>query len=179
MIKPKLGLCQDCPKNSHIKPLISKRCKFHYWKHRASVKKNKVNNNKSKLPSKNNFCLGFASSKNLKEWFSYQYSVSTGVCENCKTPIIYHSNLSIISAQAHILPKSKFKSVRLLHINRLELGHTDCSCHQKFDKSWESASKMSVFSKAYDIVQQIIPCLNDEEYRKLPEIFKQKKQNKL
>lgn len=173
MIKPKIGLCQDCPKNSKEKHLISGRCQTHYWQYRAKLKKNKVYKNKSKEPSKNTFCLDFASSKSLNEWFSYQISQSSWVCENCKTPINSSTNISKISAQAHILPKSIFKSVKLLHINRLELGHTECSCHQKYDLSWHSASKMNIFEKASEIIKQLIPLLSEEEYRKLPDIFKQ------
>lgn len=36
-IKLKVGQCLDCPKNSGAKPLIAKRCEYHYKIYRASV----------------------------------------------------------------------------------------------------------------------------------------------
>ena len=37
MIKPKKGICIDCPENGIEKPLTAKRCFHHYWIHRAEV----------------------------------------------------------------------------------------------------------------------------------------------
>ena len=36
-IKQKLGQCIDCPSSFKHQPLIAKRCKYHYDKHRAEV----------------------------------------------------------------------------------------------------------------------------------------------
>lgn len=37
-IKQKIGLCIDCPDDKGDQPIIAKRCKNHYWQHRAKVK---------------------------------------------------------------------------------------------------------------------------------------------
>jgi hypothetical protein len=37
-IKQKIGRCIDCPEDDPEKPLIAKRCKTHYWQHRAKLK---------------------------------------------------------------------------------------------------------------------------------------------
>ncbi len=78
-----------------------------------------------------------------------------------------------------MFPKSIVKLVKLLNINVLELWHTDYGCHEKYDLSWHSASKMNVFAKATAIIEQLIPLLSEDEYRKLPDIFKQKNTNNL
>ena len=41
-IKQKHGQCLDCPAGSKDKPLTAKRCQFHYWNYRASLKPVKV-----------------------------------------------------------------------------------------------------------------------------------------
>jgi len=52
MIKQKTGVCIDCD-NGKIVPLIAKRCQYHYWKHRDSLKKKKtVEETKSSSPQK-------------------------------------------------------------------------------------------------------------------------------
>lgn len=37
LIKAKQGFCLDCPPGAAIQPLTAKRCRTHYWKHRAAV----------------------------------------------------------------------------------------------------------------------------------------------
>lgn len=41
-IKVKLGSCIDCEPGSPEKPLTAKRCQFHYWNYRASLKPVKI-----------------------------------------------------------------------------------------------------------------------------------------
>lgn len=61
-------------------------------------------------------------------------------CENCKNPV-----KASRTSNAHILPKSIFKSVATNIHNHMYLCFI---CHNKFDKSWEDAQSMSVFSLA-------------------------------
>jgi hypothetical protein len=52
-----------------------------------------------------------------------------------------------ISAQAHILPKEKYHSVKALLENRL---HLCPACHTNYDSSWAKAVKMKVFALAME-----------------------------
>lgn len=45
MIKQKKGKCIDCPPSASEVRLTAKRCHFHYWKHRSSLKAGKSNRN--------------------------------------------------------------------------------------------------------------------------------------
>lgn len=75
------------------------------------------------------------------------------------------------SANAHILPKTIFKNVATNIHNHMYLC---LRCHSNFDKSWEDAQKMSVFSLAIkrynkfknDILEDHRQELNYFEYNK-------------
>lgn len=41
-MKVKFGNCLDCPSGSAEKPLTAKRCNYHYWNYRASLKPVKI-----------------------------------------------------------------------------------------------------------------------------------------
>ena len=48
-IKPKTGICLDCTDEVE-KPLTAKRCNFHYWNYRASLKPVKIKDIGKKIP---------------------------------------------------------------------------------------------------------------------------------
>lgn len=50
MFKPKWGICIDCPAEAGEVPLIAKRCRLHYWKHRGSLKGEKAVESKRNQP---------------------------------------------------------------------------------------------------------------------------------
>lgn len=175
MINIKEGICIDCGPGSKPKKLIAKRCETHYWQFRAEENKKKsskkVNTTKPNQASKKNVCLPLATPFALKQWYIYHVNSCIWVCENCQNPIIPLSEWHQFSAQAHILPKEHFPSVKLVLDNHLVLGHTDCSCHKKWDNTWEDAFSMPVFATAKQRVGKFIHLLSDEELKRLPSIF--------
>lgn len=116
--------------------------------------------------------MNFHYFSNLSEWYKFHIENCKWVCENCGKIINNYSEKSRFSAQAHILPKSIFKSVKTLSINHITLGHIDCGCHARFDHSWERASEMNIFNKVKPIIIQMIALLNKDEVRRLKEILK-------
>ena len=78
----------------------------------------------------------------LKEFFRYQIK-QTKKCENCGIRLINPSFFN----QAHILPKSRFKSVMCEKDNCLHLCQ---QCHHKYDSSWRTARTMKVWSTAVE-----------------------------
>ena len=175
MIKINIGQCIECPPGIH-KPLIAKRCQNHYWAYRSRISEKKKHPTSAKkiISIKKtrllDVCLAFASTN----WMEYQILNCNWVCENCGKKIIPYNNWAKISAQAHILPKSLFPSLKDVIDNHLTLGHTDCRCHQRFDHSWERASKMNIFPTAFAKIQPYLHLLSHEEMRKLPDIFTKK-----
>jgi hypothetical protein len=107
----------------------------------------------------------------LKTWFDYHERTAVPKCEECGKPIPRWIKLVWHSAQAHILPKSIFEDVMDAIENHMTLG-PGCGCHSRFDKSWESASKMKIFPEAWRRVQLILPLIKTkEQLDKIPEIF--------
>lgn len=50
MIKPKKGICIDCPRGAGEVPLIAKRCQNHYWQYRSSLKGEKAGKSQRNQP---------------------------------------------------------------------------------------------------------------------------------
>lgn len=167
MLKPKIGVCIDCSPGSPPKPLIAGRCQQHYWIFRSR----KSNLRTRLLPSKTPICLEFASTKTQREWYLHHIDTCSWECENCQTPIKPINEKQMFSAQAHILPKLQFPTLKNLIDNHLTLGFSECGCHQLWDLSWEKAAGMSIFTVARDKILPLIPLLSPVERRKLPQIF--------
>jgi hypothetical protein len=83
--------------------------------------------------------------KGLAAYYQQGISMSTWLCEECSGFIPHTEHWHYFSAQAHILPKETFKSVRTEIGNRL---HLCPDCHNNWDSSWDKASKMKVFMLA-------------------------------
>jgi hypothetical protein len=163
----KTGVCVDCVAGTKPKVLIAGRCQKHYW---ANLSRKNNKNRASKI----HVCLPFASSKNLISWYEHHIENAIWVCENCKTPINPLSEHIRFSTQAHILPKEHFLSAKLLLINHLVLGVSECGCHQLWDRSWKDAENMPVFMAAMEKIVPILPFLPSDEVKKLPGYLKQK-----
>jgi hypothetical protein len=107
----------------------------------------------------------------VKSWFDYWMRYGRGRCENCNEPIEIFPDLKLRAAQAHILPKAIFTDVCDDLDNHMTLGPT-CGCHSRWDKSWESASRMPVFERAWHRVQKFLHKITEPNQRKkIPEIF--------
>ena len=72
----KVGKCIDCAPDAPAKPLIAKRCEFHYKIHRKNVNAGKKHN-VEKMEYK----------KELNVFFASQILQIPATCENCKTDI--------------------------------------------------------------------------------------------
>jgi predicted restriction endonuclease len=79
--------------------------------------------------------------KELEEYHFLHNQLKWAKCEECGNNI----KLDTRTNNAHILPKHQFKSVSTNIHNHLYLCFF---CHNKYDKSWEDAQSMSVFSLA-------------------------------
>lgn len=107
-----------------------------------------------------------------QQWYFDRISECNFLCAECKTNVFYPVLGYQIAVQAHILPKSIFKSVALHPLNCMCLG-TDCSHHGRYDTSWDDASKMKIWPHAREIIVTVlIPLLPKHEYAKLPDILK-------
>lgn len=166
----KWGQCPDCPPGSPDRPLISGRCKSHYWIFRANQKKFAKNGEDNQILQK----IGF---QTLTEYYNFHISRAENdlfwICENCKTTIYTAGFKSKLSCQAHILPKKLFPSVKTHPENHMLLGglFSDCGCHNIYDNSWLKASKMSVFTLAIKKFNTFKMYLSEKEISILPEPF--------
>ena len=72
-------------------------------------------------------------------------------------------------ATAHVLAKRKsmFPSVATHPDNWITLCVSE-GCHQKFDKSWDDASKMKCWQLAVDKFKLVFPFIDDKELYRLP-----------
>jgi uncharacterized protein YlaI len=89
--------------------------------------------------------------KGLIAYYEFGLSISTWCCEECKKRIPHSEQWQWFSAQAHILPKDKFKSVAAQVLNRL---HLCPDCHTDWDSSWQKAQTMKVFNVAIERLKQ-------------------------
>lgn len=115
----------------------------------AAERKKAAKNAEQKLRKEfNPKAIGKGVDAELEKWFADGNKIldNNPYCENCGTfiPSKYYR-----AAQAHIYPKSIFKSVATHKDNRLFLG-SGCGCHQEYDFSIESASKMRIWGNAVD-----------------------------
>lgn len=173
----KLGICIDCQNfalfcgnNADLgikKPITAQRCRFHYSIYRKKVcleRKKEMEKVKSCIKPQDKDVI------NLVYWYKDRMNECKGYCAECGEPI---SKIDRHSSIAHVLPKRKdhgFPSVATHPLNKLELGPR-CGCHNRYDVSWLSASKMKIFPQAIEIVTILYPLLCKEEQARFPEVF--------
>lgn len=162
MLKPKTGICIDCPPGSPVRYLVAGRCNTHYWAHRRQVSSKRT---KERGPAKDDGSLGI--------WFEYHNTNNAWICENCGAPLNPFNPQVASSCQAHIVPKEHFKSVRGCLDNHMTLGglHQKCYCHSTYDSSWEKAQGMNVFTLATERFLKFKHLLLPQEVKKLPAVF--------
>lgn len=167
MLKPKQGICPDCPPGSAPRFLTAGRCQTHYWQHRHGISVQRIaKRNPERKEQKDE----------LGKWFEHHNTHNSWICENCGKPIKSFSRKAASAAQAHILPKSKFKSVQSVLENHMTLGDPvfhDCSCHDDYDSSWQRAEGMLVFTLAKQRFITFRHLIYRTEYKFLPEPFYQ------
>lgn len=166
MLKPKMGICVDCPPGTGARFLTACRCQTHYWQYRRRVSTKKID-----LRNPNNKEI----QKALGLWFDYHNTHNNWVCENCNGPLDPLSPMSASSCQAHIIPKEHFKSVQAVLDNHMTLGglFQQCQCHSDYDSNWERAQGMPVFTLAKERFMKFKHLIHPTEYKHLPDPFKE------
>jgi hypothetical protein len=96
--------------------------------------------------------------RGLAAYYEHGLKVSTWICEECAEPIPHTDRWQLFSAQAHILPKEVYKSVRADYRNRL---HLCPACHSNWDSSWDKASKMKIFMLAVCRIKSFLHLLKE------------------
>lgn len=164
MIKPKTGVCIDCPPGSPVRYLTAGRCQPHYWQHRRVVSTSNSKDRDRKNPEER---------KALGLYYDYHNLHNEWICENCGTELFTINNFIMSSCQAHIIPKEHFKSVQGCLENHLTLGgfEQSCYCHKDYDSSWKKAQGMTVFSLATERFIKFKHLIRPQEIKHLPDVF--------
>ena len=108
----------------------------------------------------------------LNNWFKW---VAETECDSCGTTCwncgCFVGLSYIRAATAHIIPKREVfgcPSVATHPYNYLILGAV-CGCHQKYDRSWDDASKMKVWELAKERFSKFANEIALDERRNIPE----------
>jgi hypothetical protein len=164
-IKPKLGFCDDCDDGIE-KPLTKGKCQIHYWSEirlKSALKKSDRD-----LANPPDFGARKPQKKRiegLSDWFNERRGEMTGFCIETGVRTAKHNDAFFIFCIAHILPKSLFPSVATHPLNWIELS---IDAHAKFDRDWETASKMKCFAIARERFNQFQHLIAPAERRRIP-----------
>lgn len=154
---------------SYFGPLIAKKCKDHYWEHRANVK-NKGAQKPLKSPNKGG--NEKEQDKELQIWFLQQIQQAPKCCEECGVSLRPVLSWNPKIAIAHILPKrkGKFPSVKTHPDNRMFYCW---DCHTNFDNlGSEYAYKMQSLPLMRERYKKIEPFLTEKEITLVPNYLK-------
>lgn len=158
-IKQKVGICLDC-KDGKEKPLIAKRCRTHYWQHRAKVK-----NPKSAWKEEKR--------KELNVFFASQLLEVPKCCENCNEDLSYQKKAMPKSIIAHILPKREnggFPKVATHPKNKMFLC---LQCHHNYDDlGSDFAKQMKILPTIKQRFNEFKHLLTTSELQRIPEFLK-------
>ena len=107
-----------------------------------------------------------------RQWFLYRRKELTGICQcGCGTPSSKNDDKYFHCSIAHILPKSKVKSMALHPLNFIELNFWD-GCHANFDNRssdlWEG---MGCWHEIVYKFKKMYPEIPDYEKRWIPQIL--------
>ena len=148
----KIGKCIDCAPDAPAKPLIAKRCEFHYKTHRNKVNAGKKHNVEKK-----------AFKKDLNVYFASQILQIPATCENCGCDIRWQREKHPRMLVAHILPKRKsggFPSVATHPLNRVFLCP---DCHTQMDNKGEDfVKKMKIYPIMIERLKKFAHCITEK-----------------
>ena len=108
----------------------------------------------------------------LQKWYENIMNKEDAICWETGERIDKRDKFGWHGSIAHVLDKANFPSVATHPENYMILkmwGGT----HGQYDSSWESASKMKVWTHACRIFNILYPLLTSEEKRKLPDVILQ------
>lgn len=162
-IKPKEGACEvdGC---GYFGVLIAKKCRTHYWQHRASLKKDS-SANRLKIAEKKE------RQNDLTEWFAKQVAQIPTYCEECGVNLGGWRQVMPKAIIAHILPKRTtfggFPSVAIHPENRMFFCP---DCHNRYDnRGWSYAPTMKSYPLLVERLGKFIGDLTSQEFNRLPE----------
>mgnify|MGYP006921288744 CR=1 FL=1 len=168
---PKMGCGGYCWKHEKLDPAYQDK------KDKKSAKKQEVILRVNYGPGSSFIQNNAAQEKQrLENWFR-QCAIELDKkpnCQNCNR-LIYPKYYR--TSTAHILPKRKeygFPSIATHPMNKLFLGAKfgGCGCHDQYDASWESASKMLIWPVAVQIiVVELYPNIDPVEHKNIPDII--------
>lgn len=155
----KQGICIDCGPDSAPTYLTAKRCKNHYWQHRAKLSAEKKKNNPANTDA-------LAEKRALNSWFATQISMMPKHCENCDEYLNQYAPWGARSYVCHIVPKVHFETVKIHPFNR---WFGCVQCHSNYD-NWgeDKVAQMPVIEKVQDRFKRFSHLLNDDEIKRLP-----------
>ncbi len=146
--------------------------RFDAFKEAYNEKHKNANVSKPRKPIKRSPITKNTGTKLWMEYHIAEAEVHGWQCENCGSHIDGYNEEAVYGAQAHILPKNHFGSVKNVIENHMLLNRFSCQCHGQYDSNWLNASKMPIFRKAWHVVNdKLRHLLNPEELRRLPEVF--------
>lgn len=155
-----LGECPKCTKGSRPVLLIGGLCSHHFKNPDAIIQRDAHEPKQGKKDGK----------KALDKWFDEQIKQIPPLCENCGNLIIPIAGMTKRSYIAHIVPKSKVKSVATHEDNRLFLC---LQCHTDFDGRQDKAAKMPVVKLAKERLKNFIHLIPEKEMKYVPGFLKE------
>jgi hypothetical protein len=174
--------CIYCRKNQKNKMQLEKAKERQSLRQLIKTKEN-IKIAERNIPNMSQKEIDVAVKNELELWFSkirlkemvvvqpYNgHDYSGGNCWECGVhiPATYFR-----AATAHVLPKRKeygFPSVSVHPKNYLILG-AGCGCHDRYDRSWEDASKMKIWGEAVKRFKEIYPFIKESEHKNIPEVL--------
>ena len=118
---------------------------------------------------------GYSADKGLDFWFKLIRNKMFGVCEcGCRQPTSKYSDKFFKFSAAHLLPKSKFKSVATHPMNYLELTAFGDSCHTTFDNmGYEHCKKTKpiLWKIVVERFNIIYPSIAESERKFIPQVL--------
>ena len=107
----------------------------------------------------------------LNEWFAARRKQMTGFCKNCGGKSCKDNDKYWKFSIAHILPKSKVKSVATNPLNFIELCFFGNSCHTNFDNGILEMQDMKCWKEIQFNFGNMFPFIDKSEYQFIPDVL--------
>ncbi len=171
MIKAKIGTCIDCPPDSREVPLVAERCQSHYWRYRASLKKDKA------LKQQRNSTIAPKSAKDVQAqtmgtYFANQAHKMPKYCEETGQLLPTFPAWLKLSCMAHILKKRKGFGFESVATHPLNMCFVMPDIHTNIDNLGEEyIVKLKIYPILKERVRQLLPLLTEKELNKVPQYY--------
>ena len=154
------GKCSKCPPGARATLLTNGLCRGHF---------SKIDGAEDRAAAPNKLKGKAENKQTLNVFFKEQEKKIPVKCQNCGEKIIIPAALPLRSAICHILPKRIFKSIQT---NPLGVFFGCLDCHKRFDEGGsEKVKKMPILKLCIARVKKLLPLIDPEERRHIPEYF--------